>query len=45
MRKLFILLILFSSCTITKKVVKSQEFKGTAVLVAGVIIVKSIKFK
>lgn len=37
--------LLLSSCTATKRVVKSQEFKGAAVLVAGAIIVKSIKFK
>jgi hypothetical protein len=38
-------LMLFSSCMTVKKVVKTQEFQGSATLVVGYVIVKSIKFK
>lgn len=40
-----LIVMLLSSCTMTKRVVKTQEFKGAAVLVVGAVIVKSIKFK
>lgn len=40
-----LLCVLFASCTTVKKVVKTTEFQGSAKIVVGVIIIKSIKLK